>query len=58
VCLHLTVADERSLAAIPGVTVVPHAVVGSTAQLEEAVVDHLPKIPPSQVDKSEGGVTC
>lgn len=33
-------------------------VIASTAQLEEAVVDRLPKVPPSRVDKSGGGVTC
>jgi len=33
-------------------------VIASTAQLKETVVDHLPKIPPSRVDKSGGGVTC
>ncbi|HET9975755.1 MAG TPA: CU044_5270 family protein [Streptosporangiaceae bacterium] len=33
-------------------------VIASTAQLKEAVVDHLPKVPPSRVDKSGGGVTC
>jgi hypothetical protein len=33
-------------------------VIASTAQLEEAVVDHLPKVPPARVDKSGGGVTC
>lgn len=33
-------------------------VIASTAQLKETVVDHLPKVPPSRVDKSGGGVTC
>lgn len=33
-------------------------VIASTAQLKEAVVGHLPKIPPSQLDMSGGGVTC
>lgn len=33
-------------------------VIASTAQLKETVADHLPKIPPSRVDKSGGGVTC
>lgn len=33
-------------------------VIASTAQLKEAVADRLPRIPPSQVDKSGGGVTC
>jgi hypothetical protein len=33
-------------------------VIASTAQLKEKVADRLPDIPPSQVDKSGGGVTC
>jgi hypothetical protein len=33
-------------------------VIASTAQLQEKVVDHLPDVPPSQVDKSGVGVTC
>jgi hypothetical protein len=33
-------------------------VIASTAQLKQVVVDRLPKIPPSRVDKSEGSVTC
>ena len=33
-------------------------VIASTAQLKESVVDRLPDVPPSQVDKSGGGVSC
>jgi hypothetical protein len=33
-------------------------VIASTAQLKEAVVNRLPDVPPSRVDKSGGGVTC
>jgi hypothetical protein len=33
-------------------------VITSTAQLRESVVDRLPDIPPSQVDKSAVGVSC
>ena len=33
-------------------------VVASTAQLRESVVDRLPDVPPSQVDKSAAGVSC
>jgi hypothetical protein len=33
-------------------------VIASTAQLREAVVDRLPDVPPSEVDKSAGGPNC
>jgi hypothetical protein len=33
-------------------------VVASTAQLRESVVDRLPDVPPSRVDKSGGGASC
>jgi hypothetical protein len=33
-------------------------VVASTAQLREAVVDHLPDVTPSPADKAAGGVSC
>jgi hypothetical protein len=33
-------------------------VVGATAELQVKVVDHLPKVPPSQVFKSSGGAKC